>query len=502
MRAIMIMFDSLRKNMLPPYGCEAIHAPNFKRLEEKCLTFDNFFVGSLPCMPARREFHTGRYGFLHRGWSPLEPFDDSMPELLDQNGIHTHLVSDHFHYWNDGGANYHARYSTYQPVRGQEGDKWGYDIRKLRAPLENPTTMRELPPGVPELFKKMFQRDSVNRDRMDTFETHPNSLTFAGGLDFLQTNKDQQDWYLQVECYDPHEPFYTFQEFRDMYPSSYQGRHIDWPSASQVQEDPALIEYVRNQYKAVVTMCDRNLGKVLDFMDANDMWKDTMLIVNADHGLLLGEHQWWGKGAMPVFNEIANTPFFLWDPRCGKKGEHRQSIAQTIDLAPTLLDFFGVDIPADMEGKPLKNIAQSDEKIRDYALYGYFGGHVNITDGRYVYMRGPANESNLPLNEYVINSGSIFGRASVNMLKDAELAPPFPHTKGLRTWKLDQSKGHPHFNPAKFGTLLFDLEQDPTQDTVINDPDVEARMVENMIRLMQANGAPEDQYERLGLKPE
>ena len=58
----------------------------------------NAFIGSFPCMPARREMHTGRYNFLHRSWGPLEPFDDSMPESLHQNGVHSHKVTDHHHY--------------------------------------------------------------------------------------------------------------------------------------------------------------------------------------------------------------------------------------------------------------------------------------------------------------------------------------------------------------------------------------------------------------------
>ena len=77
MKAIMVMFDSLNRHMLPSYGCEWIHAPNFERLAERSITFDNCYVGSMPCMPARRELHTGRYNFLHRSWGPLEPFDDS-----------------------------------------------------------------------------------------------------------------------------------------------------------------------------------------------------------------------------------------------------------------------------------------------------------------------------------------------------------------------------------------------------------------------------------------
>ena len=67
-------------------------------------------------------------------------------------------------------------------------------------------------------------------------------------------------------------------------------------------------------------MCDEHLGKVLDAMDELDLWKDTLLIVNTDHGFLLGEHDWYAKCAMPFWNEIAHTPLFVWDPRSAKQG--------------------------------------------------------------------------------------------------------------------------------------------------------------------------------------
>ena len=99
MKAIMIMYDSLNRHMLSPYGCDWTRTPNFRRLADRCTTFDKCYVGSLPCMPARREIHTGRYNFLHRSWGPMEPYDDSMPEILKKSGIHSHLISDHYHYW-------------------------------------------------------------------------------------------------------------------------------------------------------------------------------------------------------------------------------------------------------------------------------------------------------------------------------------------------------------------------------------------------------------------
>lgn len=104
MKAIMLMFDSLNRHMLPPYNPDTfVHAPNFTRLAQKTAMFENSYVASMPCMPARRDLHTGRCNFLHRSWGPLEPFDDSMPELLKQHGVYTHLITDHQHYFEDGG---------------------------------------------------------------------------------------------------------------------------------------------------------------------------------------------------------------------------------------------------------------------------------------------------------------------------------------------------------------------------------------------------------------
>ena len=124
MKAVMLMFDSLNREMLEPYGCDWVKTPNFRRLAEHSVCFDQCYAGSLPCMPARRELQTGRYNMLHRSWGPMEPFDDSMPELLKNNNIYTHLISDHVHYWEDGGATYHYRYNSWENIRGQEGDMW------------------------------------------------------------------------------------------------------------------------------------------------------------------------------------------------------------------------------------------------------------------------------------------------------------------------------------------------------------------------------------------
>ena len=88
------------------------------------------------------------------------------------------------------------------------------------------------------------------------------------------------------------------------------------------------------------------LGQVMDKLKALELWEDTLFIVCTDHGFLLGEHQWWGKNIMPVYNEIASTPFFIRDPRCKAEGVRRSALAQTIDIPATLLEYFDASTSA------------------------------------------------------------------------------------------------------------------------------------------------------------
>ena len=482
------MFDSLNRHMLPPYGCDWVNAPNFRRLAEKTVTFDNMYVGSMPCMPARRELHTGRYNFLHRSWSPLEPFDDSMPEILRRNGVHTHLTSDHYHYWEDGGCTYHQRYSTWEIHRGQEGDKWIGQLADPKAP-------ETIPPWQNHPNRR---QDWINRNHMPREEDSSQARTFAGGIDFLRRNHEQDNWFLQIETFDPHEPFFTQQQYKDLYPHEYDGPCFDWPVYREVQETREQVRHCRFEYAALVSMCDAQLGKVLDMMDELDLWKDTMLIVNTDHGFLLGEHDYWAKCWMPMFNEIAHTPLFIWDPRCGCAGERRQSLVQTIDLAPTLLEYFGVDRTADMQGIPLAATVADDTPVREAALYGIHGGHVNVTDGRYAYMRGPVTDDNRPLNQYTHMPTHMNKRFSVDEMRTAEMAPPFEFTKGCPVMKISvPGPSWPAMQMLK--TQLFDLEADADQENPIDDPAIEKTMTDHLVRLMRTNDAPAEQYERLGL---
>ena len=482
MKAIMVMFDTLNRRMLSPYGCDWVHTPNFDRLAKRTVTFDNCYAGSMPCMPARREIHTGRYNFLHRSWGPIEPFDDSMPELLKFFGTYSHLVSDHGHYWEEGGSTYHTRYSSWEISRGQENDPWKGNLND--------------PPRPEEVLGRETRNNWVNRPYMADEEDMPQAKTFAMGMDFMRANFKQDNWFLQIETFDPHEPFTAPQRFRDLYPHDYDGPFFDWPAYQPVTETPEQVRHVRYECAALTSMCDEYLGRVMDLMDELDLWKETMLIVNTDHGFLLGEHGFWAKMYSPIYNEIAHTPLFIWDPRSGVQGRRRNSLVQTIDLAPTILDFFGQDVPQDMQGKPLKDTLAGDTPLREACLFGTHGAHVNVTDGRYVYMRGPASEENDPRYEYTLMPTNMLHTFPARTLaNNIELAEPFSFTKGVKTMKIKRKAPH----PFELKTMLFDLDSDPGQEKPIDYPEAEAMMTGHLVRLMKEADSPPEQFERLGL---
>ena len=488
MKAIFLLFDSLAKNYLPPYGNDWVKAPNFERLASKTVTFDNCCVGSLPCMPARREIHTGRYNFLHRSWGPLEPFDDSTPQMLKDSGVYTHMVSDHYHYWQDGGSTYHSRYNTWEMVRGQEGDPWKGEVRD---------------PEIPDHFGNAMRQDWVNRKYMNTEETSTQKQTFDLALEFMETNRAEDNWMLHIECFDPHPPFMAPQKYRDLYEGDYEGPMFDFPNYAPVneRETPEAIAQCRREYAALISFCDHSLGRVLDAMDRHDMWDDTMLILTTDHGFLLGEHDWWAFVRPPFYDQIARKPLFVWDPRSRRAGERCEELVQTIDLPATLLEYFDVERPPDMQGVPLRDTVASDAPAREGGLFGVFGGHVNVTDGRYVYMRAPVSESLENLYNYTVMPTHLASPFSLEEMRTATLAEPFAFTKGVPLLRMDGSPRAAFRNTAhQFGNLLFDLETDPDQEHPLDDPETEKRMTELLVKLMKETDAPPEQYARLGLE--
>jgi arylsulfatase A-like enzyme len=498
MKTVFVLFDSLNRQMLGAYGGQRVPTPNFDRLARRAMIFDNHYVGSLPCMPARRDMLTGRLTFLHRSWGPLEPFDDAFPELLHQaSNVYSHLVTDHFHYWEDGGATYHNRYDSYEFVRGQEGDPWKAMVQPHWERLREMYHARQF-----SVERRDYKSQNIiNREFIRDEKDFPSVQCFAHGFEFLDRNRDADNWLLQIETFDPHEPFHAPARFKTPFDTGWQGPIRDWPRYGRVDELPDECEELRANYYAVVALCDFLLGQLLDYFDTHGLWKDTALVVTTDHGFLLGEHDFWAKNRMNLYQEIAHIPLFVHDPRQPNRGgEHIARLTQSTDLCPTFLDLYGAPRAPDIEG-----VSLLDESVsREGLLFGYFGGAVNVTDGRYTYHRYPADLRRQDIYQYTLMPNHIFAPFSVEELATASLSDALPFTKGAKLLKVPVIERSPMYDVYGPGALLedttrlYDLVADPGQINPINDPSVTARLSRMMAQLMGANHAPPEAFTRLG----
>lgn len=116
--------------------------------------------------------------------------------------VYIHLVSDHQHYWEDGGCTYYHRYNTWEIVRGQEGDRWKGEVNA---------------PQMPVHLGQLWRQDVINRKYLLTENEQPQAISFQLGLDFIKKNISEDNWFLQLETFDPHEPYYTMQKYKDLY---------------------------------------------------------------------------------------------------------------------------------------------------------------------------------------------------------------------------------------------------------------------------------------------
>lgn len=503
MRTVFVLFDSLNREALGCYGGTDIATPNFDRFALRSMSFDNHFVGSLPCMPARRDMHAGRLNFMHRSWGPLEPFDNSFARILRDNGTYTHLVSDHLHYFEDGGSGFHTRFNSFDFIRGQEYDPW---IAMVVPPLAR---FREMYSDHHYEYERGDHRlqHMINRERIQDEADFPGPRCFASAFDFLDHNRTADEWLLMLECFDPHEPFHAPARFREAYESGYEGKILDWPHYARVTESETEMREIRANYAALVAMCDEYFGRLLDYFDEHDMWNDTALVLTTDHGFMLGEHEWWGKCRMPYYEEIAHIPLMIHDPRHpAADGTRSAALTQTMDLMPTLLGLHGASVPQETTGVDLAGILASQTiKGRDLAVFGLFGGPLGVTDGEHVLYYYPDDITQPGLREYTLMPTHMNDFFTVDELRTATLHQGFDFTKNLPVLSIAataDAKRVPNNDGHAFddlGTRLFKIAEDPKQQSPIQSDEIQRRLMAGLKAVLHQHDAPSEVFDWYGI---
>jgi hypothetical protein len=132
-------------------------------------------------------------------------------------------------------------------------------------------------------------------------------------------------------------------------------------------------------YLACIAAVDKSVGEVLDFLKKNGLDKNTVVIYASDQGFYLGEHGWFDKRF--IFEESYRTPFLVQWPGVIQPGSVNKDMVSNLDIAETMLDMAGVDIPTDMQGRSMVPLLKGRHplnwrKEHYYHYYEYPGSHM------------------------------------------------------------------------------------------------------------------------------
>lgn len=507
MNVVFISIDSLSKRFLKTYGQPIeldVATPNIDTFAEKALVFDNHYAGSLPCMPARREYFSGIQEFLWRPWGPMEPFDVPLPRAARQAGAVTQLVTDHYHYFQHGSHGYYEDYNGYHFVRGHESDSWQTEPKEPDANF-----LKQIRASVPDdvssyMNRVAYARNVAGFDRENEKDFFP-AKVFSSAADWLRANQDHDKWLLTIDSFDVHEPFHCPEPYASMYTDEdpQNPELVIWPVYGRTDSGRSKLTdrqlaFVRSQFAGKITMVDRWLGEVMNELDRQRLWDDTMVIVTTDHGHYLGEHGWIGKPDAPFYNVLAQTPLLIWHPGNPDPGGRTNALTSTVDLYASMLEALEAEPNPSAHSRSLMPVITGGQAThREWALYGYWGTSINITDGRYTYFH-PCNPD---------KPAEAYSTMMVMMDPWDWFQPPRPHAgaEGGAFLPYTDSPVWCYTNPSRSrhdAPMLFDVDNDPMQEHDIAKEDQEnvTRMRNLLAEALKAMQAPQSQFERLGLR--
>ncbi|MEE2709433.1 MAG: sulfatase [Gemmatimonadota bacterium] len=380
MNIIFIMIDTMRYDYIGANGATQVETPNIDRLAEHSWCFDRAFCASFPTIPCRNDVMTGRYGGPFHPWKPL-PFDvPTFPAMLGEAGYATQVIHDTPHLVN-GGHNFDWPFHAWTFVRSAEVDRpWVTDSDSW------PPNWRLDPlfdclgkEGLHTLHTRSYA--PANRNRIKDSDWNCSQL-FETASEFLRDNKNRANFFLYLDCFDPHEPWDAPPEFMRRYNDTpgYDGL-VDPRSLFWLRNDSRLSDEARRlmaaQYPAKVAWMDHCFGTFLDTLESTGLIDSTAIIFTGDHGTNVGERGKLGKGA-PVREQEGHVPLFIRMPE-GDTGRS-DIIVQPQDFFATVMGMAGQKVRDDITSHDVLSAARAGESGRSIGLAGMGANSWNATD--------------------------------------------------------------------------------------------------------------------------
>jgi len=328
MKALVLILDSLPLGFLGCYGNDWIDTPALDRVAAEGVVFDRHYSDHPDSKAARRAWRTGRYAFplLEATSSTMVESPGDLTRLLRDAGIPNSLIVEN-------------RQS------GTDSSDWD---AVSRIDSENE--------GVHAAVRLALDRLASGEHRLVWIE-------LASLLPPWNPREDIFDRYYQVaaEGADEIEPV---------------GPLTQLPVGGLAPDDEPGFLRLQSTYGALVTQLDERVQELLDELTRRQLLDDVLLLVTTDRGVALGEHGVVGDKRPCLHSELVHLPLLMRWPAGAEAGRRVQTLTQPVDLMPTLLAAFGVNVPV-VHGHNLVPFLRSEEKlVRQYACSGLRRGQA------------------------------------------------------------------------------------------------------------------------------
>ena len=373
---LFIMTDDHASHAMSCYGSQVNKTPNLDRIAAGGMRFTNSFCTNSICAPCRAVILTGKYSHINGLIDNAVKFDGSQqtfPKLLRQAGYETaiigkwHLKTDPtgFDYWNilPGQGVY------YNPVTiemGQRKNHEGYVTDILTDYALDWLKGRK--DGKP--FCLMFHHKAPHRE----WEPGPKYLTLYDDVQIPEPATLFDDYVGRGRAAKEQDmtiaktmtkrdlklvtPGKLTPEQQAKWDAAYGPKNEAFEQANLQGKDLVRWKYQRymKDYLRCIASVDESVGRVLDYLDQAGLADNTIVIYTSDQGFYLGDHGWFDKRFM--YEESLRMPLVVRYPKEIKAGSVNDDIVLNLDFGETFLDYAGVSVPADMQGRSLRLLLQ------------------------------------------------------------------------------------------------------------------------------------------------
>ena len=381
---LFIISDDLSAETLKCYGNRQCETPNIDKLANRSLMFERAYCQYPVCGPSRAALMSGLYppsiGVMGNGSSKrfTEVLNKrpSMSQLFKNNGYYAARVSKIYHMrvpgditagvdGPDHAASWTEKFNCQAPEWYTKGEHEHLTKEKLKFARDKHYNL-----GFGGAFY-VVKGESDGAEQADVKAANK-------AIELLEKHNDES-FFLAVGLVRPHVPIGAPKHFYDPYPPEKMKLpkkvENDWDDIpkqgiSKNSKGAGLTNLEKQKkvtaaYYASVAFMDAQVGKILDALDRLKLRDNTIVVFTADHGYHMGEHDFWQK--MSLHEESTRIPILLSGP--GIESGKTKSLAQQIDIYPTLAELAGLPIPEHIQGKSLVPVTKDNSaKVHDSIL--------------------------------------------------------------------------------------------------------------------------------------